>query len=288
MHRLLLLLLLFAAPAHAEWLPDLPRAVTRTDTASRDAPVSELSYDGRGHALLGTEFGVLRRQVGAWQFHWLIGALTAADNAQSRWPVPMELARWEFGSAFVVQLPWRGDGGAVEFAIGLARQQAKTIDDFRLPDAVRPDAIPFAGNGYLVDFEVAGRRRVGPLQATARLGDRVHLPGLALLFGARTAAAVLSDDLADGLSHQPTLDVTLRWPISPQWQPVWALHGELFVPVDGFVRTRGYVRSLLGVALVGSHAQVLPFVAIDVGAGPGQLLNREELRLAVGMRYVPN
>ena len=146
----------------------------------------------------------------------------------------------------------------------------------------------FGGGGYIVDLDLAALRRVGPFLATVRLNDRVHLPGLALLVGQRSWADVLGDTLSDNLSHQPNLDLTMRWPISPRWQPVWAVHGELLVPLDSYVTTRGYVRSHLGVALPGQHGELLPFVAIDVGAGPGLLVNRDEFRLALGVRYGPN
>ena len=285
---LLLLLLLAAAPARAEFLPDLPRAVTRTDTAARDLPTVELAYDGRAHASLGAELGLWRWQAREWQVRWLVGALIAADNAESRVPVPTELARWLFGGAIAVQVPLHGDDvRALEFAVGLYRQQGKPIGDFRLADPTRVDAIAFGGNGIVVDFDVAGRSRLGPLLATVRFNDRVHLPGLALLFGQRTWANLIGDVTSDGLSHQPSLDLTVRWPVSSRWQPVWALHGELLVPMDDFATTRGYVRSLLGVAFPGTRGELLPFGALDVGAGPGLLVNRAEFRLAVGVRYVP-
>ncbi len=283
------LLLLLAAPARGEFLPDLPRAITRTDTASREAPVVEVSWDARPHAVLGGEMALWRWQPERWQVRWLVGAMMATDNAQSRLSAPTELARWWFGSAVVVQFPQSSDPDhALEFAVGLYRQQARTLGDFRLPDAFHSDAIAFGGGGYIVDLDLAALRRVGPFLATVRLNDRVHLPGLALLVGQRSWADVLGDTLSDNLSHQPNLDLTMRWPISPRWQPVWAVHGELLVPLDSYVTTRGYVRSHLGVALPGQHGELLPFVAIDVGAGPGLLVNRDEFRLALGVRYGPN
>ena len=283
-----LLLLLLAMPAHAEFLPDLPRAVTRTETASRDAPVIELGYDGRAHFALGGEMAIWRWQPRDWEVRWLVGALIAADNAQSRLPWPTELGRWLAGGAIAVQLPVGADAERkVEIAVGLYRQQARAIGDFRLPDALKSDAIAFGGSGYVIDFDLATQRRLGPLLLTARLNDRVHLPGFALLFGQRAWADVLGDALADNLSHQPSVDLTARWPISPHWPPVWALHGELLVPLDSYVTTRGYVRSFLGVALPGRRGELMPFAAIDVGAGPGLLVNRQELRLALGVRYGP-
>ncbi len=286
--RLLPLLgLLLALPARAEFLPELPRAITRTDTASRDAPVVELAYDGRAHAALGGELGLWRWQPRGWQVRWLAGALIAADNAQSRGPVPMELGRWQFGGAIAVQLPGADTASAWEFAVGLWRQQARTVGDFRLPDAFKADAIAFGGSGYVVEFDLALRRMLGPLHATARVSDRVHVPGFALLFGQRVWADAVGDALADNLSHQPSIDLTLRWPIAPGWQPVWALHGELFVPLDSFVTTRGYLRSWLGVALPGPRGELVPFAVLDVGAGAGLLINRDELRLGLGVRYVP-
>lgn len=280
------LLSLIALPSYAELLPDLPRAITRTDTASRDAPVIELNADGRAHALFAGELGLWRWQHGEWQIRLLAGLLIAADNVRSPLPIPDEVARWQFGGAFVAAMPLDTPDGMVEFGLGLSRQQAKTIGNFVMNDPIRADSLAFGGNGMSLDVDIALRRWLGPLNLTLRINDRLHLPGIVALFGQHEAAEVVSDFLGDGLSQTPSADVTLRWPASPNWQPLWALHSELMLPLDSYVAKRGYVRTMLGVALPGRRGEFVPFGAIDLGSGLGLLVNREALRFVLGVRYV--
>ncbi len=280
------LLSLAGLPSYAELLPDLPRAITRTDSAERDAPALELSADGRAHAKLAGELGLWRWQQGDWQIRLLADVLIAADNVRSPLPIPDELARWQFGAALVAAVPLHTPDGMLEFGLGLSRQQAKTIGNFVMNDPIRADSLAFGGNGLSLDVDLALRRRLGPMRLTLRLNDRWHLPGLVALFGPHAAAELVSDFLGDGLSHAPGADVTLRWPISPNWQPLWALHSEFLVPLDYYVAKRGYLRTMLGVALPGQHGEFVPFVALDVGSGAGLLVNREALRFVLGVRYV--
>lgn len=288
MKRLLLLLLLIALPAHAEFLPELPRALTRTDSASRDAPVLEFTDDSRPHAVLGLEVGLWRWQHPTRQTHWSVLGLVAADNATSRAPMPDELVRWMYGTSLSFLLPWLGEQTPLEISVGLYRQRARTLGGFVLTDPIRPDALPFGGSGTFIELELATRRRLGPLEGTLRLGNRLHLQALALLIGQRVWADVLGDFLLDPLLDVPALDISLRWPLFSQVQPLLAVHGELQIPLDSYVRLRGYVRALAGVGLRGQHGELTPFGALDVGSGPGLLVNRTELRLLLGVRYAPN
>lgn len=139
-----LLLVLLPLPAHAEWLPDLPRALTRTDLADPDAPVSGYTFGPRGHVQLAGEVGLLR-WPGRTDIRLGVTGLGALDDAVGKAVLPDQLLRWQVGvyAAFARQ----GPRDAWEFAAGMTRGQARTVGDFLFIEGTSPTGIPFGEGG---------------------------------------------------------------------------------------------------------------------------------------------
>jgi hypothetical protein len=276
--RWLLLLLLLPVPAHAEWLPDLPRAVTQTDLADPEAPVSAYAFGPRGHLQLGGEAGLLR-WPGRTDIRLGVQGLGALDDAVDKAVLPDQLLRWNLG--IYATFAWQCPDRTWELTTGLTRSQSRTLGDFLLPGGAPPHGIPFGAGGLSLDVAVASHGQHGPWHWTAVARERLHLPGLLEILGQREAADVLADFLADGLSHAPSLDLAVRYALTPGVQPLLAIHGVLDVPVDASAHWTGLARVLAGVVL----GAWTPHVAVEAGSGPGLLVNRHEVRLSIGVRH---
>ncbi len=283
------LLLLLALPAHAAWLVGLPTDATRVDLASRDVPTTQLDFDGRAHGAIGGSLVIWQRDAVLnpwWEMQWQVFALAAADNGTSRGPWPTELARWQAGTRLWLRSP-EFRHARLQFDVGALRQVATTLGSYTLPESPPTNGIAFGGGGYVLDLGVGADGARGPIRVNFRIGDRVHLPGWLALVGQRNWADVTGDALGDNLLHQFQLDGTLSVVAWPHWQPIFALHGDLLIPLDASSQLNFGSRYLLGVLHPLERGAILPFVSLDVGAGPGLLVNRNELRLGLGVRYVP-
>ena len=291
MTRIIPFLLLFLAmPAHAAWLVGLADDATRVDLASRDVPTNQLDYDGRAHGVIGGTFVVWQRDTPWpkwWDVQWQVFALAAADNGTSRGPWPTELARWQAGTRVTVMTPELRSRYRWVVDVAVLRQVATTLGSYALPEAPPTGGIAFGGGGYVLDLGVGHRVDYGPFQMAVRIGDRIHLPGLLALFGQRTLADTAGDALGDNLLHQLQGDMTVTVTAWPSWQPLLALHLDVLVPLDASGHGAAITRFLLGALHPLERGAVLPFLALDLGAGPGVLVNRNDLRLGLGVRYVP-
>ncbi len=284
------LLLFFALPAHAAWLVGLADDATRVDLASRDVPTNQLDYDGRAHGVIGGTFVVWQRDTRWpkwWGVQWQVFALAAADNGTSRGPWPTELARWQAGTRVTVTTPELRSRYRYIVDVAVLRQVAATLGSYALPEGPPTGGIAFGGGGYVLDLGFGSRRDYGPFQMAARIGDRLHLPGLLALFGQRVAADTVGDALGDNVLHQLQGDLAVTVTAWPSWQPLFACHVDVLVPLDASGRGQAVTRFVLGALHPLERGGLLPFASLDVGAGPGLLVNRDELRFGLGVRYVP-
>ena len=276
--------LLWSAPAHALWLPEVPRAITQTDAASRDAPVTEVAFDKRPSAGVGLELGLAAwaRTAGTWRLH--VRGLATATNATGNDLTPGQIARWQAGIGTTLELASHRLG-TWELGLGVYQERAATLGGYVLPDPVRATDLPFGGGGTFLALDVAWQLQRGPVLWKVRVSERVHLPAFARLVGQRVWADVLGDFFQDPLIHVPGLDATVRWLAARGCQPLLSVHAELGMPLDAWQSPVGHARLLAGVALPGARGELLPFVSLDVGHAAGLLINRQELRLALGVRY---
>lgn len=279
--------ILATVPARAEFAPERARELNRADTAAWDAPVSELGHGPRPWTTLGGEFGLwhwrYRRFDVAWSWLTVIGL----HNATWELPPALELLRTLYGTSIAIGWHPTNSTSTMEVSAGLMRAQARPIGDYDAGPLATPTGIAFGGGGLFVELGLAHRQRHSDVDVTLRVGARVHATAIAAWMGKREIADLTGNFFGDGILYAPTVDVTARLRGNDRWQPMTTLHGEWFVPVDPPAKLSGYLRWLAGVCMVGRHGELTPFLGVDIGSGPGLLINRHELRVAVGVRYAP-
>jgi hypothetical protein len=280
---LLLVAFLASTTAHAEFLPGASRAISNSDSASRDAPVFEYAYGPRAQLSLGGELGLFLWHRPRHDFRISLIGLIALEDGSAAEPIPEELYRLHVG----VLLTWARTVpvGMLEFSLGIVRDQAATLGRYELPEATPANGIPFGGGGTYLEPGVAWRAPLRSFELTLRLTERLHIPAFPLMFGQRVAGDVVADATSDALTNEPTFEAVLRWRPGERWQPLISGHADVQFPVDQEARTGFFVRGLLGVAIRGSAGEVIPFVSGDLGNGLGLLVNRVERRRSVGVRY---
>ncbi len=293
----LLVLAALALPSRAfagdefAWLPDA-RAIPRTTSASRDAPVLEYAYGPRAQASIGAEPGLLKYRRGDVATRVSFYAMAALENAtESKFFPPNELWRGLVGVTFATEAPrlaraWFGPGSDLELAVVVGHesdhQTANSVVDI---GPLPPRAIPFGGGGDFVAPDVAVRLAAGPLRFVVRLLDRIYFNAFPLLVGDRAASDVVADDLHEGLVNAAGADIVVRWALAPWCQPQLALYGEHLFAHDAFVDDGGFFRAMLGAVLPGALGWLEPFGSFDAGNGKGLIVERRELRLSFGLRY---
>ncbi len=281
-----------AAAESTQALPAEAHAISRSASASRDAPVIEYAYGPRAQLSLGGTVGLLRvpRAV---SFHLALGALAAFENAQQDGPLPDELGRLviELDTSWSLDC-WAprvlGAGAAVELGTGLGFERARELRGSEAKVIVappRPEDIPFGAGGGWVTLDAALRLPLGRrFTLTTRLRERVFWNALPDLFGSRDASNAVADTVGEGLSHAPSLDLALRWRLSRRLRPLASLFVEALRPHDDHAAPSWFLRTLVGLGLPAPGGEALPFLALEVGSGKGLLVNRHEVRIAAGVR----
>jgi hypothetical protein len=279
------------ASADATWLPGPARALPRTTSASRDAPVFEYAYGPRAQASIGAEPGLLEVRRDATTLRVGIYAMIGLENATAtRVFPPAELWRGLVGGSVSLELPrlaraWLGPGDALELSLTLGHESDHATAGESVPSP-SPRDIPFGGGGNCVAPDVAARLGVGrAVTVLVRLQDRIYWNELPAMFGARSASDTVADDLHEGLANAPGADLVVRWQAARWIVPSVALFAEHLFPHDGFVDGGGFFRALCGVVFPGRVGELEPFASFDAGNGKGLLVERRELRLSVGVRY---
>ncbi|MCB9734821.1 MAG: hypothetical protein H6745_19725 [Deltaproteobacteria bacterium] len=290
-----------ATPASAadwRWLPGVTRRVPLEDTASRDAPALELAYAPRAQLSLGQTLGIAEGRGPVGVHVWLSG-LVALEDADESGVFPDQLARvvGALGVALSVDDPFGAApvgarrAATLELGLELGVERARELvaaESDRVSLTPRPGDIPFGGGGLWLGFDVALRAPLSDAWTLSlRLSERVFTNAWPRLFGARAEAIEVATALDEGLAHAPSLAASLRWAAADGVEPVARAVVEGLFPADDSADASVRARLVLGVALPGDHGELLPFVAGEAGSGWGLLVNRHELRLAVGVRYVP-
>jgi hypothetical protein len=282
-----------AARADVTWLPGADRALPRSTSASRDAPVLEYAYGPRAQASIGAEPGLLEVRRPASTLRIGFFALVGLEDSMSRRVFPPgELWRGLVGASVALELPslaraWLVAGGDLEIGllVGLERDKASAASSPSLSPP-GPLAIPFGGGGAYLAPDVAVRLPVGrAVTITMRLQDRVYFNELPLLVGARVASDAVADGLREGLLNAPGADLIVRWRVAAWALPELSIFGEHLFAHDAFVPDGQFLRVLAGVVLPGRVGELEPFVSFDGGNGKGLLIQERALRLSAGVRY---
>jgi len=277
----------------ATWLPGADRAIPRTTSASRDAPVFEYAYGPRAQASIGAEPGLLEVRDSATTFHVGVYAMVGLENATSdRVFPPGELWRglagatfgWELRRLARALLP-PGSDLELGLIVGHESDHASVASSSQLAPP-GPLAIPFGGGGDYLAPDIAWRMPAGrAVTLTMRLEDRIYFNELPLLVGARVASDTIADALHEGLVNAPSADLIARWHAASWAQPQLALYGQHLFAHDPQVPDGGFFRAMLGVALPGRVGELEPFTSFDAGNGKGLLVQERQLRFSVGVRY---
>jgi len=225
--------------------------------------------------------------------HLALSGLVALEDAHAKGAFPDELARvvGTLGGAFTFDMtPVFGAGGAFEIGVELGVERSRELvaaasDRVDLPFG--PEDIPFGGGGLWLGVDVAWRLRLADAWVVnVRLADRIFTNGWPLMFGARAESQDVATFLDEGLAHQPSLAIGVRWAACASVQPVARLFFEGLIPSDDSAAEGYFLRGILGVAFPGDAGELLPFLSLDAGNGKGLLINRRELRFSVGVRHV--
>ena len=282
-----------AARADTTWLPGDARAITRSTSASRDAPVFEYAYGPRAQASIGAELGIVEFTRETTTLRIGFYALLALENASSNdvFP-PQELWRGLLGAHVALELPrlaraWLVPGSKLEIALVVGREDNHATQAPTPPLAPPgPSAIPFGGGGDFLAPEIAVSLPLGrSLNVVMRLQDRIYWNALPLLVGARVASDAIADGLHEGLANAPGADIIVRWRATPWLAPQLAIFAEHLFPHDAFVEDGSFLRVMAGLVTRGRVGELEPFVSFDGGNGKGLLIEERALRLSVGVRY---
>jgi hypothetical protein len=277
------------------FLPGPARAIPRTTSASRDAPVIEYAFGPRAQASIGLEPGLAewrrRRSVLRVGFY----AMAGLENATSQRVFPPgELWQGLVGASVSLELPavaraWLPPGSTLEasLVVGHESDHATSASSSTLAPP-GPWAIPFGGGGNFIAPDLAARLHAArALDVIVRLQDRIYFNELPLIVGARVASDTVADGLHEGLLNAPGADVIVEWRAASRTTARLAVFGEHLFAHDAFVPDGGFLRAMAGMGFAGRAGVLEPFVSFDGGNGKGLLVQERALRLSVGVRYAP-
>lgn len=297
---LLLIAALAIAPAPAlaaprtVWIPGAARDLSRWSSASRQVAVTGYSYGPRAHASVGGEIGILELSRARWSLRLGTLGMFAVDDGTSRSVLPQsELYRDLEGLSAALALPHAGAalfgrGALLELGLVIGHEGAHAARGYAVPEAYRTTDIPFGGGGWYLEPDVALRLGCGArCTLVTRLQDRIFTNALPLAVGQRAASDVVADFLDEGLVQAPGAGLTLSWRASDHFRPTLSVFGEALFSHDSSAENGVFARVMAGPELTSRMGGLWPFVSFDAGNGPGLLINRRELRLAVGVRYAP-
>jgi hypothetical protein len=275
------------------WLPGPARAIPRTTSASRDAPVFEYAFGPRAQASIGAEPGLLAMRRTNTTVRFGLYALVGLENATSdRVFPPGELWRGLVGVSMALELPRAaralllpGSDLEVALVVGHESDHATGSSSSALAPP-GPLAIPFGGGGDFLAPDIAVALPAGHKVAiTVRLQDRIYFNEFPAIVGARGASDLVADTLHEGLINAPGADLVIRWRAKSWAMPELAVFAEHLFPHDAFVPGGGFLRAMAGVVFPGRFGEFEPFASFDGGNGKGLLVQERELRLSVGIRY---
>jgi hypothetical protein len=267
-----------------EWLPGDSRTVTRIVSASLDAPVMSIVFAPRVEMKPAIDLGLVRVPLEGVALR--LGLSGFADvqyaNAGGFWPVAPSTGGILFRGHHELSLglaaerlarAWLGPRGAFEVVLVEGHESDHVLEgggpSSGFVNAPRPGDIVDGGEGNFIGLEVGLRAPLGRVDLWGRLSDRRYID--------------------DPVFHKPSVEGGVRWHLRPHFEPLLSLFGEALLvdPNRNEARDGGDGQLLAGVALSGTHGEVIPFVAVDVGNQKGLLVNHREADVVLGVRYAP-
>jgi hypothetical protein len=283
-------LLLTAASASAEGLALGSRVISRAESADPDAPVTAYGYGPRGRASLGLDVSLAAFRRKNRQFRLGMLGFVAFEDANRRRVFPGEVGRsWvALSGSWAMREPLPalfGAGHELELGLELGRRSAFSLDGFVVQDPWQQTDVPFGAGGVYLGVDTALRLVVLPrLTLTSRVTLRSYMNAYPELFGQHEAGAHVASALEEGAQGSAALEVGARLALASWAEPALRLYADVIEPHDDNAKTLWLVRGLLGLAVPGEHFELEPFVDAEAGHGQGLLVNRNQLRLGVGVR----
>jgi hypothetical protein len=278
------------------WLPGNSREIDRNASASRDAPVTGLTFAPRVGAKAAADFAFVKIASGGVALRPGFAGFFDLEHAVSGLNGPLPLpgegngqmlwrGHFEFSlllSAERLARDWLGPRGALEIGMTVGHE-SDHVTGASFNDAPEPGDIVSGGGGNFLLYELALRAALGTrVTMWARVEDRAYWLG--------------------PIAHAPGAEVGVRWHARPHFEPLTSVFGEGLL-VDHRVhqgnesaaedqqileaKNGGFLGWLVGIGLPGAYGQLIPYAALDVGNGKGLLINRREMDLSIGVRYAP-
>jgi hypothetical protein len=256
--------------SHFIWLPGSARAISRTESASRDAPVFEYGYGPVAQSSIGGEWGWFTLKNEQTSIRVGMYAMMGMENhnEQALFP-PFQLWRgmtgflwgWSFDA---LAKRWFGAGGGCELGLVLGHES----DHGDMEDPRKPGDISGGGGGDFAEPDIAFRFTAGTAWVfTARVQSRLYFYG--------------------SLSAAPGIDCVVKWRILPGMNPVIAFFGEGLSPREKNETAGYFIRIMPGLVFPGKIGQFTFFLSLDNGNGKGLRINHKETRYSFGIRYAP-
>ncbi len=264
-------------------MPGGSREISRTTSASRDVPVSELAFAPRVGAKGAADFAFVVVRTEGVALRVGFDAFFALEHAETgvKGPLPLPgqgngpmLWRGMYRASLALSAErlaraWLGPGGAIEITATVGHE-SDHVTGGSFDDAPRPGDIVAGGGGDFAVTDLAMRVPLAPRVAVwGRVQDRAYFRGPIL--------------------HAPGFDAGLRWHLLSHVEPVVSLFAERLL-VDSnqnAANDGGSVGLLAGIALPGALGELIPYSAVNAGNNKGLLINRREIDVSIGVRYAP-
>jgi hypothetical protein len=246
------------------FLPGSAREISRLYSAARDTPVLEYSYGPNQNVNLGFEIGGLALILQSVSLRLGMYGMVAIEDVPHFW---RGLEGFSLGLSLDGPAQKKlGPRGAFEITLIGGHESDHRSDQTPFNSTPHAGDIPAGGGGNHIGLDLAGRFPLGSrFDLIVRVLDRFFFAG--------------------PLQQAPAIDLTLRCQALPWLFPTLGVFAEGLIQNQG---TDGYsVRGLLGLGVRGKLGELMPFGTADVGNGKGLLINFHEVRLTIGVRYVP-
>jgi hypothetical protein len=286
--RAVVLIGLVARTGHGDelsWLPGNSREISRTTSASLDAPVTGVVFAPRVEMRAAGDLAFMRIPFEGVALRPGFAGFCDVQYSEPGgfWPAGGKgpiLFRGNFGfslalSAERLARSWFGKRGAIEVAVVLGHESDHVLGsgppDSGFVNAPLPGDIINGGGGNFLVYDLAVRVPMGAhFDVWSRLVDRAFLPGFPI-------------------QNAPGLEAGVRWHLWHYFEPLVSVFGEgLLVDHDqNEAKDGGDAELLAGIAVPGTFGELVPYTSLDIGNQKGLLINHREIDLIIGVRYAP-
>jgi hypothetical protein len=251
-----------------------PREVSTSASASRDTPALGMVIAPHRVLTGGGEIGIVSIATGDLTlrlgFYGMLD-LESSGTLDKLLPYPTaDIRYWRGLIGYTAALSFDGaarsllgEGFALEAEVGYHHEsEHQTASNAGDPS---PDAADVPQIGDAIHVDLAARARVGDVDVSARVRERLVVPG------------------HSSYAHAPGVDVEVRWRLFAHVHPFASAFAERLFGADR-APDAFLVRGLIGVAVAPSVANLYIYVFGDVGNRKGLAALTREENLGIGLR----